>query len=71
MRTTDELIRIAANGGGMDFKAAALPTDDLVKIASSASAKSTIIMRGLGGRSTDDLARISASSRGSVILGLD
>jgi len=71
MRTTDDLILIARNGGSMDFDAGARATEDLVQIVRNASAKSTIIVRGLGGRSTNDLVQISRNSAGCVILVVD
>lgn len=68
-RSTDELVRIAAAGGGMEIKAAARTTDDLVRIAAAASNKGAkIYFRGLAARSTDEVVRIAAAGRGCVVF---
>lgn len=68
-RTTDDLVRIAAAGGGFTLTASNRTTNDLVRIAAAASGKgSRIAFTGLSTRTTDDLVRIGAASKGSVIL---
>jgi len=67
--TTDELVRIAAAGGGFRLDANLRPVDDLVRIASAARAGgATVIFFGLALRHVDDLVRISSSGRGFVLL---
>lgn len=68
-RTTDDLVRIAAAGGGFTLTATHRTTDDLVRIAAAASGiGSRIIFSGLTHRTTDDLVRIAAASKGCVVL---
>jgi len=68
-RTTDELIRIAAAGGGFILEANNRTTDDLIRIAAAASGKGSILhFRGMNNRTTDDLVRIGAASKGCVIF---
>lgn len=66
-RTTDDLIRIAAAGGGFVLDAAARPTDDLIRIAAAASNnRAQIVFRGLAARPVEDLIRIGAAGKGAV-----
>ena len=65
-RVIDDLVRIAAAGGGFILNAGTRSTDDLVRIAAAARGKGRIVFRGLGTRSTDDLVRISAAGGGAV-----
>lgn len=68
-RSTDDLIRIAAAGGGFTLAATHRSTDDLIRIAAAAGSKgSRITFTGLTHRSTDDLIRIGAASKGCVLL---
>lgn len=61
-KTTDDLVRIAAAGGGFILTATHKTTDDLVRIAAAASGKgSRITFTGLTHKTTDDLVRISAA----------
>lgn len=69
LRSTDDLIRIAAAGGGFTLAATLRTTDDLIRIAAAASGKgSRITFIGLSLRSTDELIRIGAAGRGCVVL---
>ena len=68
MRTTEELLRIVAAGGGMRLDASKMTTDDLVAIAAALSQNARLILTGLGARSTDDLVRIAAAGRGGVFF---
>jgi DNA replication protein len=66
-RQVDELIRIAAAGGGFALNAAMKQTDDLIRIAAAASGKgSRITFHGLQLRPTDELIRIAAAGKGCV-----
>ncbi|NJC02695.1 hypothetical protein GGR63_002642 [Xanthomonas sp. 3272] len=68
-RTTDDLIRVAAAGGGFTLTATHRTTNDLIRIAAAASGKgSRLTFTGLTHRTTDDLIRISAASKGCVVL---
>jgi hypothetical protein len=67
-RPIDDLVLIAAVGGGfhIDDKR---PIDDLVKIAAAASAKQArIIIHGASKRPIDDLVRIAAAGRGAIVF---
>jgi hypothetical protein len=66
-RHIDDLIRIAAAGGGFLFDASKRPTDDLVRIAAAGSGTGArISYRGLGNRHVDDLIRIAAAGNECV-----
>ena len=68
-RTTEDLIRIAAAGGGFLLHAAGRTTEDLIRISSAAKASGDhVTLAGLTGRTTEDLIRIGAAGRGFVIL---
>ncbi len=68
-RTTDDLIRIAAAGGGFILEAGNRTTDDLIRIAAAASGKGSFLhLRGVGNRTMDELIRIGAASKGSVVF---
>jgi DNA replication protein len=69
LRSTNDLVRIAAAGGGFILDAALRSTDDLVRIAAAASTHGArVTFSGLKLRSTDDLVRISAAGKGAVML---
>jgi serine/threonine protein kinase len=65
-RRVDDLIRIAAAGGGFSMDASTGHTDDLIRIAAAASGKGLIIFRGMNSRSTDDLILQAAQHRNVV-----
>jgi hypothetical protein len=68
-RTTDDLIRIAASGGGFMLAASRRTTDDLIRIAAAGSTKGArLTFTGIGHRTTDDLIRIGAAGKGCVVL---
>ena len=67
VRSTDELVRIAAAGGGLILDAIARPTSDLVRIAAAARHnKARLLIRGMTARTTEDLIRIGAAGEGCV-----
>ncbi|MFH2134185.1 MAG: hypothetical protein ABII81_03280 [Pseudomonadota bacterium] len=69
LKTTDDLVRIAAAGGGFVLDASLKSTDDLVRIAAAASNKGArVTFSGLKLKSTDDLVRIGAAGKGCVVL---
>jgi DNA replication protein len=66
---TDDLVRIAAAGGGFELNAGQRPTVDLVRIATAARSKGARLkISGLGMMSVNDLIRISAAGGGCVEL---
>ena len=66
-KSLDELIHIAAAGGGFTIEARTFPSDDLVRIAAAAAGTGAeIVMRGVSARSTEDLVRIAGAGRGAV-----
>ncbi|MDH5426274.1 MAG: hypothetical protein OEY29_14895 [Gammaproteobacteria bacterium] len=68
-RSTDDLIRIAAAGGGFTLSSTHRETTDLIRIAAAASAKgSRVTFTGLSHRDTDDLVQISSAGQGCVVL---
>jgi DNA replication protein len=67
-RQTDDLVRIAAAGGGFELNAGSRHTDDLVRIAAAAAGRGRITLRGLSTRHTDDIVRISAAGKGSAFF---
>lgn len=69
-KPTDDLIRIAAAGGGMTLSARK-PTDDLIRIAASASIKGAqLTIVNAFNKPTDDLIRIAAAGKGCVVFDL-
>jgi hypothetical protein len=67
MRTTDDIVRIAAAGGGMRLDCSKRTTEDIVRVAAAASmSNARLTLTGLGMRTTDDLVRIAAAGKGSV-----
>ncbi len=68
-RTTDDLIKIAATGGGFRLGAATRRTDELIRIAAAAANKgSRVYLSGMAARTVDDLIRIGAAGNGSVVF---
>jgi hypothetical protein len=67
-KATNDLIRIAAAGGGM-YGEGSKSTDDLIKIAAAASGKGVrVIVTKASGKQTEDLVRIAAAGKGCVLL---
>lgn len=68
-KAIDDLWRIAAAGGGLDFDASSFATDDLWRVASAASGKGArVTFRNISSRSTDELWRLAAAGKGCVII---
>lgn len=68
-KTTDDLVRIAASGGGFIVTAGHKTTDDLVRIAAAAKISgSKVTFTGINHKTTNDLIRIGAAGKGCVIL---
>ena len=69
-KPTNDLVRIAAAGGGMTIPAS-MPTNDLVRIAAAASSKGgQITIANASSKPTSDLVRIAAAGNGCVIFDL-
>lgn len=69
VRSTDDLIRIAAVGGGFRLDAAVRSTDDLIRIAAAArTGGARLFLSGMAVRMTDDLIRIGAAGKGCVVF---
>lgn len=72
MKTTSELVRIAAAGGGLRLKASDKTTSELALIASAASNTQAIItITSANSRSTSELALIAAAGKGRVVFEFD
>ena len=70
-KSTEDLIRIAAAGGGFTIDGRNFTTDNLVRIAAAASEKgSRIHIQNADTRNTEDLIRIGAAGKGFVTLDL-
>jgi hypothetical protein len=66
----DVLVRIVANGGGLDMQVGGKPSDMLVQLATHAKdSGATLIFRGVAGRPAEQLIRIAANGGGRVIFG--
>lgn len=69
LRSTPELLQIAAAGGGFRLDAAVRSTPELVQIAAAARQGGGVAtLAGLNLRSTPELIQISAAGKGHVIL---
>lgn len=69
LKTTPELVQIAAAGGGFLLDAALRPTPELVQIAAAASRTGArVTFAGLKLRTTPELVQIAAAGKGCVFL---
>ena len=67
MRPTNELVRIAAVGGGLTLDASTRPTEDLIRIATSAALNGArVIFTNAAAMTSNDLIRIGVAGRGVV-----
>jgi hypothetical protein len=65
----DDLWRIVAAGGGLDFNASRYTTDQLWRLAAaSQQSGAKVTFRGISERSTNDLWRLAAAGNGNVII---
>jgi DNA replication protein len=68
-RPLNDLIRIAAAGGGMRIQAGAFSLEDLIRIATAASKNGArIVVVGGAHLPTEALVRIGSAGRGSVLF---
>jgi len=69
MKTTDELVKIVAVGGGLVVEAGRRTTDELIRIAAAAKhSGATVVFRNMAVRKTDTLMKIAAAGKGKVIF---
>jgi len=67
-KTTDQLVRIAAAGGGFTIDSSKT-TDQLVRIAAvAAQSGAKITIEGAGSKTTDQLVRIASAGKGAVVF---
>jgi hypothetical protein len=67
MKMTDDLIRIASAGGGLEIAAGSKMTDDLIRIASAGGRSgASLRITGAGTKMTNDLIRIASAGAGRV-----
>lgn len=71
--SVEDLVAIAAAGGGMTLDAAHFTTDDLVRIAAATGKTTPAMIRLIHAdqRSVDELVRIAAAGRGSVVFDIE
>jgi predicted RNA-binding protein YlxR (DUF448 family) len=67
MKPTDDLLRIASVGGGIDMRHHNRPTEDLVRIASIVGSNGGLLFIN-GSKPTDDLVRIASVGEGRVVV---
>jgi len=69
MKTKDQLIHIAATGGGLRLNGANWSKDDLVSIAAAAvSKKARIVIYNADMKTQDELIHIAAAGQGCVFF---
>jgi DNA replication protein len=69
MKSTHDLIQIAAAGGGLRLSASTKSTHDLIQIAAAASNKGChIYLTDAGKKATHDLIQIGAAGKGCVVF---
>jgi hypothetical protein len=68
-RTTDDLIKIAAAGGGFTTNGGFRTVDDLIRIASmAASSGARVTFTNMNAKTTPDLIRIAGHGMGCVVF---
>jgi hypothetical protein len=67
MKSTDDLVRIASMGGGIDMRHHNKPTEDLVRIAAMVGSQGGQLFIS-GSRPTDDLVQIVSMGGGRVVV---
>jgi hypothetical protein len=68
-RVTNDLVRIAAAGGGLKFNGGPRTAEDLIRIAAAiANGGGTLYLTGMSGRTTDDIIRIVSVGKGRVVV---
>lgn len=68
-RPTNELVQIAAAGGGLRLSLRSRPTHEIVQIAAATSNKgAALYLTDAGSRPTNELVQIAAAGKGSVVF---
>ena len=66
-RSTEDLMRIAAAGGGFTINGGPRTVEDLMRIAAAASSKGArVTLTGMNSRTAEDLMRIAAAGKGCI-----
>ena len=66
-KNVDELIHIAAAGGGFRIESGTHAAEDLVRIAAAAAGTGArVVIHGVSVRPSEDLVRIAKAGRGAV-----
>jgi hypothetical protein len=68
VRTIDDYIRIAANGGGFSLDARQFMPHQLRTIAATCAGKGRIVLLNCQNLTTDDLSTIAANGKGNVFF---
>ncbi|MBW3328801.1 helix-turn-helix domain-containing protein, partial [Klebsiella pneumoniae] len=76
LKTVDQLVRIAAAGGGLRLSASTKTVDQLVRIAAAAGNsitpnKAKLVLFDLESKTVDELVRIAAAGKGCVLFELE
>lgn len=67
--TIDQIVRIAAAGGGMTIDANGKTVDQLVRIATAASQhQSSLVIRNSQNYTVDQLVRVATAGKGCVVF---
>lgn len=70
-KTTEQLVRIAAAGGGFYIDTSNKTTEQLVRIAAAASrSNAKIVVTGASNKTTEQLVRIAAAGKGCIMFDL-
>lgn len=70
--TIDQIVRIAAAGGGMNINTQGKTVDQVVRIAAAASNnKAQLVIRNTQNYTTDQLVRIAAAGKGCVFFDVE
>lgn len=68
-KSVDQLWRLVAAGGNLDFDASCYTTDQLWRLAAATqSSGAKVVFRGIGHRNVDELWRLAAAGRGNVTI---
>ena len=69
LKSTEDLMKIVAAGGGIKIGTKQRSTEDLMRIAGATGHKgSRVIFAGMSHRSTDDSMRIGAAGKGHILF---
>jgi hypothetical protein len=68
-KATEELVKIAAAGGGLVLEGGRRTTEELIRIAAAGKhSGATVVFRNMAVRKTEALLRIAAAGKGKVIF---